>query len=67
MKQMADNLEEYIKIVDSKLIIDGVSKEEYDAAMKTVKKLIKHLRNGDGDKVFNKERFMEMKESGNFV
>lgn len=67
MKKMADNLETYIEIVDSKLIIDGITQEEYDEAMSTVKKLIKKLRKGEGDKVFNEERLLELKEAGRFM
>ena len=64
MKQMAKNFKGYIDIIDRYVIIDGISEEEYKESMKTVKKLIKHLKKGEGDKVFNKERYMEMIESG---
>lgn len=59
MKQMADDFEAYLEQVDKFLIIEGLSKEEYKDAKKKVKKLIKHLRNGNGDKVFDKERYRE--------
>ena len=53
MNDMADNLENYLSIVDRYIIIEGLSKEEYDDAVKTVKKLIKKLRKGKGDDVFD--------------
>lgn len=64
MKNMADNLEKYLEIVESYLIIQGITKEEYDDAVKTTKKLIKKLRKGKGDKVFDSERYRELIQSG---
>ena len=64
MKNMADNLENYLNIVQPYLIIQGITKEEYDDAVKKVKKLIKHLRNGKGEKVFDEERYRELMMSG---
>lgn len=64
MKKMADNLENYLNIINRYVIIEGISKEEYDASVKKVKKLIKKLRKGEGDDVFNKERYIELRESG---
>ena len=60
MNKMADNLEEYLSIVDRYIIIDGISEDEYKEAVKTVKKLIKKLRKGKGDEVFDKERYIEI-------
>ena len=31
----------------------------YDKAVKTIKEMLKNLKNGRGDKVYNKERFEE--------
>lgn len=59
MESMADNLENYLSIIDSYIIIDGISKDEYDDAVKTVRKLIKKLRKGKGDDVFDKDRYIE--------
>ena len=64
MDKMADDLEKYIEILDQYVIIDGITQEEYDEAMKTTRKLIKKLRKGEGDKVFNKERYRELLDSG---
>ncbi len=64
MKAMADNLENYLNIIDSYVIIEGITKDEYDDAVKTVKKLIKKLRKGKGDDVFDKERYRELMNSG---
>lgn len=60
MNDMADNLENYLSIVDRYIIIEGLSKEEYDDAVKTVKKLIKKLRKGKGDDVFDEERYRDL-------
>lgn len=57
MDRMADDLENYLEIVDKYIIIEGLSPEDYKKARKKVKKLIKHLRKGEGDKVFDKERY----------
>ena len=64
MKAMADNLENYLDIIDNYVIIEGITKDEYDNAVKTVKKLIKKLRKGKGDEVFDKERYRELVNSG---
>jgi uncharacterized protein YheU (UPF0270 family) len=66
MDAMADNLEAYLNVIESYVIIEGLTKEEYEHAVKKVKKLVKHLRAGDGDKVFDKEKYIEMVESGKF-
>ena len=64
MNAMADDLENYLDIVDRYVIIDGITEEEYNESVKAVKKLIKNLRKGNGDKVFNKERYIELKTQG---
>ena len=64
MKSMADNLENYLNIIDNYVIIEGITKEEYDDAVKKIKKLIKKLRKGKGDEVFDKERYLELVNSG---
>ena len=64
MKKMADNLENYLDIIDRYVIIEGITKETYDKSFKKVEKLIKKLRQGKGDEVFDKERYIEMLESG---
>ena len=61
---MADNLEQYLYIIENYVIIEGLTKEEYDESVKNTKKLIKKLRKGKGDNVFERDRYIEIKESG---
>lgn len=62
LNEIADSLEKYSSEFDLFIIKDGMCKEEYKKAMKTIKKTIKKLRNGDGDAVFDKDRFNEIME-----
>ena len=62
MDKMADCFEEYLDIIQRYVIITGITEEEYDDAVKKVKKLIKHLRNHDDDKVFDKEALEQAEE-----
>ena len=64
MTKMAENLENYLDIIDNYVIIEGLSKEDYGQAVKTVKKLIKKLKKGKGDEVFDRERYIDLLESG---
>lgn len=64
MDKLADNLEQYLYIIENYVIIEGLTKEEYDESVKDTKKLIKKLRKGKGDNVFEKYRYIELKESG---
>ena len=64
MKSMAENLENYLDLIENYIIIKGLTKDEYDNAVKTVRKLIKKLKKGKGDDVFDEERFLELKENG---
>ena len=64
MNRMADNLENYLDIIENYVIIEGITEEEYEKSIKTVKKLIKKLRKGKGEEVFDEERYMELLESG---
>lgn len=59
LDKIADSLEAYLDIVTSYVIIEGITKDEYDGSVKTIKKLIKKLRKGKGDEVFDKERYLE--------
>lgn len=59
MKDMADNFESYVDIVENYVIIEGITKEEYEWAVKTVKKMIKHLKKGKGEKVFDEKAYAE--------
>lgn len=47
MEDMADSLSAYINDYDRYIIKEGVNKDEYRKAKKTVKSLIKKLRNHD--------------------
>lgn len=64
MDKLADNLEQYLYIIENYVIIEGLTKEEYDESVKDTKKLIKKLRKGKGDNVFERCRYIELKESG---
>lgn len=59
MDTLAKNLKEYIDIIDSYLIITGLTREEYKESMHVIKKAIKHLSNHKGDKVFNRKAYLE--------
>ena len=60
MNRMADDLENYIDIIESYIIIEAITEEEYEESLKTVRKLIKKLRKGMGDEVFDKDRYLEL-------
>ena len=63
MKAMAKNFKEFLDIVDSKLIIEGITQDQYDDARKQIKKLIKELKKGD-ENALDLEKDYQMKESG---
>lgn len=67
MDYIADSLESYLDIITSYVIIEGITEEEYEDAVKTVKKLIKKLRKGKGDDVFDKERYLEVMREGKLI
>ena len=67
MDCIADSLESYRDIITSYVIIEGITEEEYEDAVKTVKKLIKKLRKGKGDDVFDKERYLEVMREGKLI
>ena len=52
MRAMADDLEEYITQLNDYAIVDGLSKKEFNKAMKIVQELIDNLRKGNVDKVY---------------
>ena len=64
MDDMAYNLKNYLDIIESYKLIEGLSEEEYNDAVKTVRKLIKKLEKHKGDDVFDKERYIELLEAG---
>ena len=64
MDDIAYNLKNYLDIIESFTLIEGLSEEEYNDAVKTVRKLIKKLEKHKGDDVFDKERYIELLEAG---
>lgn len=52
MRDMADDIEEYVHQLNEYAIIDGLSKREFKKAMETVQELIDNLRKGRADKVY---------------
>ena len=63
MKAMAKNFKEFLDIVDSKLIIEGITQDQYDDARKQIKKLINELKKGY-ENALDLEKYYQMKESG---
>ena len=57
--EIANQLEEYIDVIDKFIILEGKSIESVKKAKKTVKKAIKNLREGHPEKVYNMERYEE--------
>ena len=55
--QIADDLESYLKIMKRYFIIKHLSRKQYKKDVKTVKKAIRKLRNGNADEVLNMQRF----------
>lgn len=66
MKGLAKNIKQYIDNLDRYAMIEGLSEEEYKEAMKTTKKLIKKLKKGKGDEVFDKDEYREALNAGLF-
>jgi len=58
----ADSLEEYLELFDAYIIRDGIDEKEYKKAIKTIRKAIKDMRAGNGDAVYDTERYQEMQE-----
>jgi hypothetical protein len=63
LNRIADSLEEYVDHFDTFIIRDGLDEEKYKKAIKTIRKAIKNLRAGNGDDVFDRERYSEMVEA----
>lgn len=63
MKRWANNLESYLEILDTKMIIEGITQEQYDTAKKECKKLIKQLKKGKS-KALDVETYYTLKEEG---
>ena len=60
MDEYDDTLEAYTDIFDRFIIKDSINEDEYKWALKTIKKAIKNLRKGNGDEVFDPERYEEI-------
>ena len=60
MNEYADTLEAYTDIFDRFIIKDAIKEDDYKWALKTIKKAIKNLRKGNGDEVFDPERYEEI-------
>lgn len=60
MNDVADTLENYLEIASNYLIIEDISYQEKERAMKIVKKAIKKLREGDPSAVWDSfDRYSE--------
>ena len=55
--QIADDLESYLKMMKRYFTIKHLSRKQYQKDVKTVKKAIRKLRNGNADEVLNMQRF----------
>lgn len=55
--QIADDLESYLKMMKRYFIIKHLSRKQYKKDVKTVKKAIRKLRNGNADEILNMQRF----------
>lgn len=62
LDDIANCLEEYLELFDTFIIREGTDADEYKKAKKTIRKAIKDLRSGNGDDVFDKDRYEEMME-----
>lgn len=64
MNKQADHLEDYLNLTDNLCCFEG-NADEIAKAKEIVRKLIKKLRKGEGDKVYDRERYIEEMEAGN--
>ena len=62
MLRDAENFEGYLNTVKYFAILKNVSPEKYKKSVKRIEKMIQLLREGKGDKVYNKERYEEYQE-----
>ena len=59
MEKDADSIEEYLNILERFAIITNLTPERYKKAVKKCRKLVKLLREGKGEKVYDRERYDE--------
>lgn len=60
MKKDAEALEEYIHQYDTFIISDTMSEEEYKKHMKVLKKAISDMKAGNGDAVYDRDRYEDL-------
>lgn len=58
LDRMADSYEKYLYFLKIYIVIEGLDEKLYKKHSKRIKKMIKHLRNGEGDKVLIPERYL---------
>lgn len=58
-KEFADSLESYLNEIETKIILVGITKEEQEEQEKVVRKLIKKLRKGKLDEVYDLDAYEE--------
>lgn len=57
-KKYADSLEIYLNEINATMILSGISKKKEKKAIKRVRKLIKHLRKGNLEKVYDWDAYV---------
>lgn len=55
LNYIADSIQGYVDLVQISMILNDVTPEEYDKAMKTIKKTVKKLKKGDTKGIFDNE------------
>lgn len=58
LDRMADSYEKYLYFLKRYIVLEGLDEKSYKKHVKKIKKMIKHLRNGEGDKVLIPERYL---------
>ena len=58
LDSMADIYVKYLYFLKKYIVLEGLDKKIYKKHVKRIKKMIKHLRNGEGDKVLIPERYL---------
>ena len=64
LKQDYENFKGYLDIVENYAILRDIPPDVYEKAVKTIKKMLKHLKEGRGDKVYDAERYDEYYNHG---
>lgn len=58
--RIADNLDIFVNDVATLFIFEGRKEKDVNEAIKTLKKAVKHLRNGKPEKVFDMDKYEEL-------